>query len=175
NYLLEVCRYTVLNPVRAGMVAKAGDWTWSSFPATSGMVDAPAWLEVEQLLTLFGRNQQLAQAAYRSFVRQVVASPPLWDALQGQIYLGDQRFVRRLQAMAGTDHQLSEIPRLQRTPPPKPLAHFSECYPDRRRAMAEAFHSGQYTMKEIAHFHGVHYSTVSRWIKHFEQEPAAVD
>ncbi len=27
-YLLELCRYVVLNPVRAGMAARAGEWRW---------------------------------------------------------------------------------------------------------------------------------------------------
>jgi putative transposase len=30
SHLLEACRYVVLNPVRAGMCASAGDWPWSS-------------------------------------------------------------------------------------------------------------------------------------------------
>ena len=29
-HLLELCRYVVLNPVRARLVARAGDWRWSS-------------------------------------------------------------------------------------------------------------------------------------------------
>ena len=33
NHLLELCRYVVLNPVRAGMVSKPGDWKWSSLKA----------------------------------------------------------------------------------------------------------------------------------------------
>jgi len=31
SYLLELTRYVVLNPVRAGMVTSPGDWVWSSF------------------------------------------------------------------------------------------------------------------------------------------------
>jgi len=34
NYLLEVSRYIVLNPVRAQMVRSAYDWLWSSYRAT---------------------------------------------------------------------------------------------------------------------------------------------
>ena len=30
-YLLEMARYIVLNPVRAGMVASPADWPWSSY------------------------------------------------------------------------------------------------------------------------------------------------
>jgi putative transposase len=40
-YLLEVCRYVDLNPVRAGMVRRPQDWTWSSYRAHTGKVDAP--------------------------------------------------------------------------------------------------------------------------------------
>ncbi len=31
SHLLEVCRYIVLNPVRAGTVERPGDWSWSSY------------------------------------------------------------------------------------------------------------------------------------------------
>jgi putative transposase len=33
GYLLELVRYVVLNPVRAGMVADVKDWAWSSYGA----------------------------------------------------------------------------------------------------------------------------------------------
>lgn len=36
SYLLELARYIVLNPVRAGMVRSAKDWAWSSYRATAG-------------------------------------------------------------------------------------------------------------------------------------------
>ena len=36
EYLLELARYVVLNPVRAGVVRSARDWKWSSYRATAG-------------------------------------------------------------------------------------------------------------------------------------------
>ena len=36
NYLLELCRYIVLNPVAAGMVKAPENWPWSSFFADGG-------------------------------------------------------------------------------------------------------------------------------------------
>ena len=42
NYLLELARYVVLNPVRAGMVRKAEAWPWSSYHAMVGTDDTPA-------------------------------------------------------------------------------------------------------------------------------------
>ena len=44
-YLLEVCRYVELNPVRVGMVASARDWPWSSYQALTGASAAPPWLD----------------------------------------------------------------------------------------------------------------------------------
>ena len=41
NYLLELSRYVVLNPVRAGMVETAADWSWSSYQATIGKAVIP--------------------------------------------------------------------------------------------------------------------------------------
>lgn len=36
TYLLEVCRYVELNPVRPAMVAEPGEWAWSSYRAHVG-------------------------------------------------------------------------------------------------------------------------------------------
>lgn len=36
-YLLELARYVVLNPVRAGMVKAPVDWPWSSYRASVGL------------------------------------------------------------------------------------------------------------------------------------------
>ncbi len=42
SHLLELARYVVLNPVRAGMVSDATDWPWSSFAAITGTQEVPA-------------------------------------------------------------------------------------------------------------------------------------
>ena len=41
SHLLELARYVVMNPVRAGMVATPEDWRWGSYRATAGL-KAPA-------------------------------------------------------------------------------------------------------------------------------------
>jgi putative transposase len=48
-YLLEVCRYVELNPVRAKMVAAPLDWPWSSYAAHVLQADTPAWLDSDGL------------------------------------------------------------------------------------------------------------------------------
>ena len=49
-------RYLVLNRVRAGMCATAGDWPWSSFGATVGAMRRPR-LTVDRLLGVFGGSR----------------------------------------------------------------------------------------------------------------------
>ena len=44
GYLLELCRYVVLNPVRAGMVRSAQEYRWSSYRATAGLSATPELL-----------------------------------------------------------------------------------------------------------------------------------
>ena len=41
SYLLELCRYVVLNPVRAKAVETPEAWNWSSYRATAGSTDIP--------------------------------------------------------------------------------------------------------------------------------------
>jgi hypothetical protein len=53
NYLLELSRYIVLNPVRAGMVKHADQWKWSSYQAMTGEALAPDWLSCGSLLSQF--------------------------------------------------------------------------------------------------------------------------
>ncbi len=44
-YLLEVCRYVELNPVRARMVDEPAQWPWSSYRGHVGQASTPQWLD----------------------------------------------------------------------------------------------------------------------------------
>ena len=50
SYLMELSRYVVLNPVRAGMVNQAEDWGWSSHLAIQAKAKKPLWLETDWIL-----------------------------------------------------------------------------------------------------------------------------
>lgn len=60
--------------------------------------------------------------------------------------------------------------RRQRRPLAGSLVEYARRWPDRREAMARAYRSGAYTMREIADHFGVHYMTVSRAVRRFEEE-----
>jgi len=40
---VELCRYVVLNPVRAGLVKRAKEWRASSYRATAGEAKKPVF------------------------------------------------------------------------------------------------------------------------------------
>jgi putative transposase len=68
SYLLEVARYIVLNPVRARICRDPRDWPWSSYRATAGLARAPAFLDNEWLVRVFGGELAEARRRFRRFV-----------------------------------------------------------------------------------------------------------
>ena len=67
-YLLELCRYLVLNPVRAKMVDGPGDWLWSSRGCMVGKSKSPSWLGTDALLSYFNIKRSIAITEYVHFV-----------------------------------------------------------------------------------------------------------
>jgi REP element-mobilizing transposase RayT len=161
-YFLEVCRYVDLNPVRAGMVARPGDWPWSSYRAHVGQAPTPDWLDGTAL-----HRQLSAESGHgpRGYARFVAAGKGvrLWDvALSGQIYVGDALFVRRMQTRAGALHD-REIPKAQRRPAARPLSWYLTQH-DRNTAIAMAYLDGGHTQTAIAVATGLSISRVSRLV-----------
>lgn len=167
-YLLELTRYVVLNPVRAGMVEDAEDWRWSSHRVALGQEPAPSWLETDWLLAQFGRTRPTAVAGYARFVRDGAGRPSPWGALRHQTILGDEAFAQQFEDPKRLE-ALSEVPKSQRRALAPSLEQLRARYP-RNEAMARAYLSGAYNMKAIGEFFGVHYMTVSRAVRAFEGE-----
>ena len=151
----------VLNPVRAGIVKSPGQWPWSSYRTTIGKTPTPAWLTIDFLLSQFSARKGEARERYVRFVAEGKEQPTIWTQLRGQIYLGDEAFIKKLHQRHRPDDRLKEIPRAQRRAPAKPLAHYVRL-PDTEHGMQSAYASGAYTLAQIAAHFGVHYSTVSR-------------
>jgi hypothetical protein len=162
SYLLELARYIVLNPVRAGMVHVAEDWPWSSYRATAGLGAEPDWLTTSSVLGAFGQKRAQAIRAYRAFVAAGKSHPAPWSSLKQQIYLGSDDFVDLMQDRVKAGQDLNEIPAAQRRPMPRPLEDYVREYPERDDAITRAYASGGHGLKEIGTYFGLHYSRVSR-------------
>ena len=72
-YLLELCRYIVLNPVRANMVSSLEEWPWSSWHCMLGNVESPVWLSTDTLPVQFAKNRQDAIQCYIDFFEVAVS------------------------------------------------------------------------------------------------------
>lgn len=171
SYLLELARYVVLNPLRANRVKRLDQWPWSSYLATCGQVDVPAWLNTDGLLSQFGKRRAQAIEGYIEFVHQGARLPSIWTQLQGQIYLGSEKFVAKMQKLIDKQPSLKEIPRAQRRLLTRTLKEFEQKHP-RNKAIALAYLSGQHTMAKIAEHFDVHYTTVSRIVSLYEKSQA---
>lgn len=171
SHLLELCRYVVLNPVRAGMVSAPQKWRWSSYCATGGKTKKESYLSTDWILCHFGKTKSEARINYRQFVKDGMAEKEApWEKLKGQVILGSDMFIESVREFLGGKEQITEIPRLQRTAGRPPLevlfpAGEQSTKSKRNPTILEAHVKYGYTLKEIAGHLDVHYTTVSKVIK----------
>ncbi|PHS20065.1 MAG: addiction module toxin RelE [Kangiella sp.] len=165
-YLLELCRYIVLNPVRAGMVRSAKDWKWSSYRASANLSSPIDWLNSDWLLSNFSKNHQLAIKQYRVFVSEGKNQASPWHQLKNQVLLGDEPFVKKSikQLKKTTKDKEITLTKVQPRKKARTLDVYNEKSKNRNDAIYKAYLSGSYSMKQIGDYFGVHYSTVSRVI-----------
>jgi REP element-mobilizing transposase RayT len=126
----EVSRYVHLNPVRiaalgqgkraqqlaaAGMdqvrpdqvreaLARLYRYRWSSYRAYVGLVRAPPWLTVAELLRQSGEgNWRVRRQAYRRGVEELIrqgVEPRPWESLTAGLLLGSREFVQGIKGSA---------------------------------------------------------------------------
>ena len=113
NYLSEVIRYVVLNPVRAGMVERPELYRWSSYRATAGLETAPAWLALHRIEPLFVGPDW--QPNYARYVEEKIGSEEkLWDRVQHGIFLGTELWLAKVRKIVESKPRSSDHPREQR-------------------------------------------------------------
>ena len=178
-YLLEVCRYVELNPVRAGMKRKPQTWPWSSYRAHVGLEATPDWLDSDglhgYLLGRAVRSDDDRRRAADRYARLVASAPDvrLWDsALRQQIYLGDADFVERMQALADPRNSTDEdIPKVHRRKV-RSLKQWLNSCDSREEALYRAYTESALSMTAMARELGLSVSRVSRMIAQAEREEA---
>jgi putative transposase len=65
---LTTLRYVARNPVEGGLCSSPLDARWTSFPATIGLVRAPEYLRVGEILEHFGHDPTHARMRFAEFV-----------------------------------------------------------------------------------------------------------
>ena len=166
SYLLELSRYIILNPMRAGIAASLADWRWSSHSYFMRPEGKPAWLETDWLLQRFGADRASARRAYNTFILNGLGMLSPLRNVQHQMLLGDSTFIANHLNTIAPD-TLDDIRRAQRRSVAMPLADYAAQYGRGDEAMARAYMSTAYTMKQIANHFGISSRTVGRAIRRF--------
>jgi REP element-mobilizing transposase RayT len=146
SYLLELCRYIVLNPVWAGLAAHPSEWRWSSYKATCGDERQGKFLTTGWVLSQFSDVPGKERASFREFVLEGLRK----DARD----YGPRSFL-------GFDGE----PDHSNRPPLSALIDTDSTKDKRKNQMFTAVHTHKYSMKEVADYLGVDYTTVARAIK----------
>ena len=171
NYLLELSRYIVLNPVRAGMVEDPKDYRWSSYQATAGDTKIPG-LFTDWILSQFGKDKEKASHLYQTFVLSCTKAASPLKEVKGQLYLGKETFKKQISPHLKDKEKSKEIPRKQRyihRPGLKDLLNFGNKHQRDQAIYITHVHHG-YTLKDIAEYLGIHYATASRAVKRMEEK-----
>jgi REP element-mobilizing transposase RayT len=169
SHLLELTRYVVLNPVRAGMVTRPEDWVWSSYRVMIHAEREHQWLDVDWTLSQFGHDRTQAIAAYRQFVMAGKGLPDPKVQVKHQMFLGNDAFIAAHQQAIEKPETLREVSKAHKRAVALSLSEYQSRYPQKDEAMVKAYLSGAYTMAEIGRHFNIHYMTVSRAVKKYEE------
>jgi len=115
---------------------------------------------------------QAASNQYQAFVCSGIKAESPLKAIKGQLFLGQENFIEEIKHLMRGKERLKEITREQRyltRPPIKEIFKLKD-QKLKDQVMYEAHLQYGYTLKEIAEYIGVHYTTVSRAIKKIEGE-----
>lgn len=162
-HFLEASRYVALNPVRAGLVSRPEDWTWSSYGATIGLAKGEDCLTTGYLLGQYGETPGNAIAMYRKFVADAPDGRFRDKVVSGMGY-GGEDFAARCRLQAKGEGGMAEIPRAQRFIGRPGLAEILARPLKTAENVVEAVEVHGYTQKAVADELGVHYSTVSKML-----------
>jgi len=170
SHLLEVCRYVVLNPVRAKAVKKPEQWRWSSYQATAGIEKPHPCLSTEWILNQFGSTRRIAEKAYRKFVEDGIKQESIWEAVRAQSILGEEEFTATLTDYLRGKKDIAELPKSQRYIDRPSLENiFSKNIlkdiSKRNRKISEAVRRHGYRQREVADYLEMHFTSISRILR----------
>ena len=157
RYLLDVCRYIVLNPVQAGMVRRPEHWPWSSYRGMSGLVPLPSFMYCDKLLELISPDDP--EDGANRFQTFVMNTDPQTLSVPGDAIIGDSEFVARFQPYRANASR--EVPRQEGRPALDAIFKGALTRCARNDAVMTAFRA-RYLFAEIARYLEVHPSTISK-------------
>jgi putative transposase len=163
NYLLPVCRYVALNPVRLGTPSSLARYPWSSHRAIAGDVRTPSYLHSSDLLDGFGKRQR--EGKYREFVEQGIDQPSPFVDRTSQVLLGSPKFLKQMQPILWGEKIAKRGPKAAKRRRSLPALFKNidaKTRQERNELIRKAHLDYGYTLMEIGDHLGLHYTTVSK-------------
>ena len=99
------------------------------------------------------------------FVAAGLGRESIWKDLNRQIFLGNDRFVERMQAKQEGLSDAVGVPNVQKRPPATPLDKISSEYDDRNKGILASYATGEYSYQQIADHYGLHFTTVGKIVR----------
>lgn len=143
NYMMELVRYILMNPVRAGLVEHPGSWPWNCYGEFLSAVPVQGMINRDLTLSLFSGDVHLAEAAFAEYIEAACDKAFPWEAVREFLDGKTEKCVIR--------NSLSNI--------------FSNPERQRNDQIAEAYYSNGYKLKEIAAFLGMSVSGVHKVLR----------
>ena len=175
--------YIHRNPLRARIVRRLGDYTWSSYPIYAYGKKSPEWLRTAAILSHFDVKDK--NKAYREMVQRYSREEKrIWEDFRHGLFLGSQKFIDHIKSRYLSEKPDGEIPQKRhvlRDTNPKTImekaAKLLKCNTNdflqsarisdsnklnRDLLIYLLWSTGWYNNKEIGNLFGLGYSSISR-------------
>jgi len=112
SYLLELVRYIHRNPLRAGIVDKLNDYSWSSHQGYISKEKKWEWLHKNYLLDIFSKDKRSQVIAYKRFIFSGESEELIQYYSKKNIssILGKEDFIKRVKDRFSKKKKEKEIP-----------------------------------------------------------------
>lgn len=164
TYLLTVLRYIAMNPVSGGRVGRPEDWPWSSYRATAGICEVPAFLAVDRIWHALRCEDAVAGRA--TFIAHVNKSTEATD-VETPIVLGSDLLRSQITPLLQPHRKNRDFvcaERFATRPALEDLLGDADSVDTLKRAARLAFQQYAYTLREIGDMVGRTPSTISKWV-----------
>jgi putative transposase len=176
SYLRRVVRYIALNPVRGGLVESPEQWPWSSYRATVGLEDPPAFLFLDRVWHSFDIDGVSPQQRFADFV--TAGSCRYGNPQTPSLAYGSAAFTERIEVVIAPQRETADLLYAERfacRPTLDLLFAHARDAAALDGAMHDAFARHAYTLSQIGQFVGRPAPTVWRRIQRAASRLAAAN
>lgn len=169
-YLLDLCRYILLDSVKAKIVKYPAKYLWSSYNSTIN--NKNDIIERDTVLSLASKNSSVAM--FENYILAGKKEPSPLKKVKDSLLLGNSDFIDKHHALLDGKISIQEIvnPQLLFIRPELSELFSKNMYLSKRNeAIYSAYIKYGFTQKELSDYLGLHYSTISSIIKEVRDNP----